>query len=840
MKNKICKCIFTSIAAAAFAASVSFGATAVGFTFISPAGEWRGKELAKDEDVAAFAKTVANAREVARVLAQVSALGCFEFYVNGKLVSVSEDGMRCDFLRPGATDREKRRHYVSYDITKMWKRGAREKNTLSAFVARSWFSDMIGSRTDVKPAFGANVRVEYSDGGVETIKTDASWTASFGTPFARAGIYWGEVYDGRVSADAAECAGDSPAEKNLAFKGRVTPLEGPGVSIRWDLAMHPVEAYVYSSATGAKDGEYGRVAVDRRWDGKGPITIKRGERLVIDFGQNAAAIPEIVAKANRGATLTFKGAEMLNESNGEKKRGNDGPAGSIHRANYRILKDDGALVRYTFAGKDVERYIPTFTYMGYRYAEITATGTTELYSVKSVPVTSIRKSMERGSLRCGHRGVDKLAECAKWGEYSNFLSIPTGCSGRDERNGWTADLHVFTAAAYRFADVYSFIEKWMGDMRDAQDRKGGYPNVAPRQRGNGSGYGQCGWSDAGVIVPYISWRMTGDKAIIGQNFDSMARFVAMQQKTKYKTDVAPRAHFQFADWLSYEKYETFFRRNRDRDGNVLPEAKVWWDFLAGCYWLSNARMMSEMAAAIGKDEERSAYDAMASEAEAYIKGEYMKDGRLPVFLRDMQTPHLFALHLGLYADPAVKAESVAQLVANIESHGNRLQTGFLGTSILMDTLTYDAGRPDVAYSILLQRGDPSWLQMVDNGATTIWERWDSYTKEKGFGNARMNSFNHYAYGAVADWLYGTAAGIRPGKDGGFDKEFVLAPIPDARLGSIRAEYKTKSGTIISEWKCENGRCRWHFEVPEGSVATVTFNGRTDRYAAGKHYLDMEP
>lgn len=189
VENKIGRRIFMPIVAAALAAFTSSGATApAGFTFISPAGEWRGKELAKDEGAAAFAKTVANAREVARVQAQVSALGCFEFYVNGKLVSVSEDGNRCDFLRPGATDREKRRHYVSYDITENWKRGAGEKNTLSAFVARSWFSDLIGSRTDVKPAFGANVRVEYSDGGVETVKTDASWTASFNTPFQRAGI----------------------------------------------------------------------------------------------------------------------------------------------------------------------------------------------------------------------------------------------------------------------------------------------------------------------------------------------------------------------------------------------------------------------------------------------------------------------------------------------------------------------------------------------------------------------------------------------------------------------------------------------------------------------------
>ena len=211
-------------------------------------------------------------------------------------------------------------------------------------------------------------------------------------------------------------------------------------------------------------------------------------------------------------------------------------------------------------------------------------------------------------------------------------------------------------------------------------------------------------------------------------------------------------------------------------------------------------------------------------------------GQLPTFLRDMQTPQLFALQLGLYADPAARDDAAARLAANIESNGGCLRTGFLGTAIILDALTYGAGRPDLAYTLLLQHKYPSWLYSVDNGATTIWERWNSYTREKGFGSASMNSFNHYAYGAVLDWIYGTAAGIRPGKNGGFDKRFELAPIPDRRLGSIRAEYKTTNGTIVSEWHYEGDVCRWHFEVPKGSIATVTFAGSTTEYSAGKYDL----
>ena len=205
-------------------------------------------------------------------------------------------------------------------------------------------------------------------------------------------------------------------------------------------------------------------------------------------------------------------------------------------------------------------------------------------------------------------------------------------------------------------------------------------------------------------------------------------------------------------------------------------------------------------------------------------------------MMDVDPPQLFALWLGLYDDLAARADAVSRLVANLESHGGCLQTGFLGTAVILDALTYGAGRPDLAYTLLLQHKNPSWLYSVDNGATTIWERWNSYTREKGFGPVAMNSFNHYAYGAVLDWIYGTAAGIRPGKGGGFDGRFVLAPIPDRRLGSVRAEYRTAQGTIVSDWRYDGGVCRWRFEVPEGAVATVTFAGRTAEYRAGKHEL----
>ena len=808
------------------------------FTFISPAGEWDGKKLNKDEIASAFSKSIANRKDVAKAEMLVTALGSFEFYVNGSLVSVSSDGNRADFLRPGATDFDKRRFFLAYDVTSQWKRGADDTNSVSAFVARSWFSDMLGGRPDVKPAFGAKIRLTYSDGSVEELGTDSSWSASFRTPFLRAGIYYGEVRDGRIESDAAVCAGDSPAETNLCFTGVVTPAEGPGVSVRWDLALSPVEAYVYRGIKDAASVAYGRVAVERRWDCRSDILLHVGDTLVIDFGQNAAAVPEIIASAVEGTVLTFKGAEMLNDSNGEQSRGNDGPGGSIYRANYRSIKDDGALVRYVFAGRDMERYMPTFTFMGYRYAEIAATAPVTLRSVRSVPVTSIAKHMERGNVTTGNARVNRLIENVRWGMYSNYLSLPTDCPQRDERMGWTADTQVFVAAAFRVADVYSFLSKYMTDMCDDQDRLGRFPATAPRQRWGGFGYGRLGWADAGVFVPWMAWRMSGERSIIDANWSAMCRYLAHQQKTKNKTHEATGGLYQWADWLSYEKYES--RSERGWNGKkLLPETLTYWDYLAGCHWLWNARKMSDMAQASGRKDGHLHFERMADEARAYLKSEFFRaGGRLPTFLRDMQTPHLFALRLGLYDDQDVRREAIDQLVGSIESHGGCLQTGFLGTAIIMDSITYDAGRPDIAYTLLLQDKNPSWLYSVDQGATTIWERWDSYTKEKGFGPASMNSFNHYAYGSVLDWICGTAAGIQPGPNGGFDSRFTLAPIPDERLGSISAEFPTRNGRIVSSWRYQAGKCLWHFEVPQGSVATVTFGGKTSEYATGSYDLSL--
>ena len=821
----------------AAAALLAASAQAGGFTFISPADP----KPFGDKYAAAFATPLVNPGAVKHLEIDATALGSFELYVNGKLVSSEADGNRGDFLRPGFTDVRKRRSFHTYDLTPYLDPAAGATNRLAAYVGTTWFCDDIGGRPDVQPAFAANLRGKTSDGKDFALATDASWRASFDSPFRVADLYFGETFDARRNADAFTCAGGKSAVVNRSFTGVVTAVKGAEVCIRRDLALKPVEAYVYKDAEGADENShvFGKVKRLRSYRPGEAMKLAAGETLVLDFAQNAAAVPEIVARAASGTELVFKGAEMLNDANGERSRGNDGPAGSLYRENLRKLKDDGAQVRYIFAGKGDETYRPTFTFMGYRYAAITASADVEIASVISIPVTSVAKADERGSLETGVPDVNRLIANCLWGQYSNYVNIPTDCPQRDERLGWTADTQVFAAAAFRNADVYDFLRKWMDDMRDGQNERDEFPSVAPFARWGGCAYNKLGWADAGVIVPWTCWRMTGDTRIIDENWDAMKRFFDNQCRTRYVTT----DNFQYGDWVSYEQITPSgpWAEGHGWDANyILPEGLRYWDYLGACYWLGNARMLAEMADATGKADEAKSFRQMESRILTYTRAYFFEsDGGLLKIFRHLQTPTLFALQYGLFADDAAKASAVAELKRNFADHGGCLQTGFLGTSILMDAVTYGANDPKLAYDLLLQHRNPSWLYSVDQGATTMWERWNSYTKESGFGPVSMNSFNHYAYGCVLDWMYGTMAGIRPGPKGGFDREFVLAPIPDARLGYVKAAYRTKNGVIRSAWRYTDGKCKWTFTVPKGATAKVRANGLESTYESGDYELELK-
>ena len=379
----------------------------------------------------------------------------------------------------------------------------------------------------------------------------------------------------------------------------------------------------------------------------------------------------------------------------------------------------------------------------------------------------------------------------------------------------------------------------MQDMRDTQSPLGGYPGVAPfaQYGADEDNMMRVGWADAGIIVPWTIWKQFGDNSIVDECWESMEKYMAHVAENKYDHTAlaAENGNFQWADWLSFEPLESCSGKSHGPNG-PLPEAIAYWNYLCASYWAIDASMMRDMAAATGRDA--AGYEQMTAAAKAYIKAVFMnEDGTFKTaILNTMQTPALFALRNGLVEGQA-KEDMCARLRQNFVDHEGCLQTGFLGTSILMKTLT-DNGMADVAYELLFQRKNPSWLYSVDNGATTIWERWDSYTYESGMQDAGMNSFNHYAYGAVCQWIWETAAGISADTAAPGFRHIIMKPVPDKRLGHIEAEYKSAAGTIKSAWKYEGDQWIWNFTVPEGATASVTLPGETEakEYEAGSYTI----
>jgi len=793
-----------------------------------------------------FVKTVRNDKTVTAAWWSVAGLGVFEAYVNGKPISRK---LPCgkeirDALKPGFTHSRKTKYAYTYDVTHLLKNGADEVNVFSAMVSAGWWRDQIVKYMGETSSFRAVLILRHADGTEKRVPTDLSWKAAVAGPVMRAAIFDGEYYDARADISWMTTGnGDNfkPVVVNDEFKGDVLPVPGATVVQRCDIRIAPKRAYAWNGIDDAAEGRFGKVKIVREYAPDGEFAISKGDTLVVDFGQNAAAVPCFKASANAGTTLTICPAEMLNDGNGLKSRGNDGPEGSVYRKNLRALWKNGAMVQYTFAGKGDECYRPQFTFFGYRYMSITATDNVTIKKLSSVPVTSILAENEVGSLETGVADVNRLISNVKWGQYSNYLSVPTDCPQRNERLGWTADTQVFCEAATYNADVYAFFIKWMRDMRDTQHDDGSYTGVAPQAQYGAERGEQLGWADAGIIVPYTMWKQYGDVRVVNENWESMRRYVALIAEKKFASPAA--TGYQWADWLSYEKLESCgggaFDKGPDGKRRPKPDAVKYWQYLGCCYWLWDARMMADLAKATGRSDEEKEYIAMAETARAHLREKFVsEDGLLIPLFRDMQTPALFALKLGLLDDKAADATKSA-LLQNIKDHGDCLQTGFLGTSILMDTLTYKANAPEVAYTLLLQHKNPSWLYSVDQDATTIWERWNSYRKDTGFGPVGMNSFNHYAYGAVLAWMYGTMAGIQEDVACPGFKHFILAPIPDSRMGHVRASFNSPYGPIASEWTLgAAGRFKWTFTIPANTTATVTIpGGETKEYVAGTYTVE---
>ena len=738
-----------------------------------------------------------------------SALGVFDLYLNGQRVGVDGTDVH-DELKPGWTDYRKEVNYMTYDVTSLMREG---DNVVGAQVSNGWWGGaiahgMYGSNPTL--GFIAKLRIEYEDGSVENIVTGTDWNSSYGGPLILGDIYNGERYDARRESQWSEPGYDdskwNATEVNVEFKGEITAFRGQTVRVRDAYCLTPKAITVYEGAK-ATGTTYGEINVTRTLSGTEPLRLKAGETALVDLGQNMTGWIRFTVKGQAGTNLRVKFGEMLND-NGASDRLNDGPGGSLYTYNLRTAE---ATLYYTLRGaEDGETYQPSTTFFGFRYCEVTTSSDVEISQIRGQFVGSDLE--EHASFETSHADVNQLYSNIRWSQRDNFLSVPTDCPQRDERLGWTGDIQVFSRAATYHADTRAFLRKWLNDLRQSQREDGAYPEIAPFP--NFWGFGTGGWADAGVIVPWTVYLMTGDQAVLDECYASMTHYMdwlSLQGDGQYKYNGAGTAT---GDWLSYENTDA--------------------RYVCVCHYANVAQLMSKIAGALSQSPADTYYADSLKYAELYdnIKAEYQQrylDGNGQPTI-STQTSYLMALKYGLLPEASVeRAKEI--LREKIENNGYKLSTGFIGTSLLNQTLS-EQGMDDLAYDLLLQRENPSWLYSVDQGATTIWERWDSYTKEGGFNKHEwnMNSFNHYSYGVVSEWMFRRVAGIEADETQPGFKHFFLMPTPDdrtyfpngqERITYVKASHESSYGLIRSEWqRGEDGRIVYTASVPANSTATL--------------------
>jgi alpha-L-rhamnosidase len=750
-----------------------------------------------------------------------SALGVYDVFINGKRVGTpSGDGKTIyDEFKPGWTDYSKTVFYTTYDVTDLLNQGA---NAIGASVSSGWWTGAVAHGEYGSPSLGfiAKLLVEYTDGSTDVIVTDPeTWLSSTDGPLRIGDIYAGETYDARKEKDWTNPGFDATewyqAGLNTDFSGEIKAFVGPTVRVRTELQRQPEKITLYEGSldTGTT---YGKIDVKESYETPTAVSLQKGQTVIYDLGQNMVGWVKFKVKGTAGTKVKIRFAEMLNDD-GSESRGNDGPGESLYTINLRGAK---ATLNYILKGEsDGEEFQPSTSFFGFRYCDITATSDIEIESLTGEVVGTAAE--EGSTFVTSHEAVNQLYRNVVWGQRGNFLSIPTDCPQRDERLGWTGDIQVFGRAATYNADLAAFFHKWMGDMRDSQRSDGAYPDVAPHAW---VGWGQAAWAEAGLVVPWNVYLMYNDIEILKENYESMEKymtFLSNQSGDGYQYNGAGTS---YGDWVAY----------------VSTESR----YVSVCYYAYAALLMEKMSNALSETEN----DGYAQKAASYrtlydnIKAEFQQryvttNGRGLII--NTQTAYLLALRLDLFATEEAREAGIERLKQLITNNGYKLNTGFVGTGTLNQTLS-DVGLTDIAYNLLLQRDNPSWLYSVDQGATTIWERWNSYTKETGFHpDVSMNSFNHYAYGAVSEWMYRYMAGINPDENNPGFKHILLNPSPDfrpsrpagqARITKADATYNSYYGPIRSAWEMDDKEnIKYSIHIPANTTATLTLivNGDQD-------------
>ena len=763
--------------------------------------KWAGRVFPKADSFAVRKEICLKKKPIGAKLF-VSGLGVFTPYINGKLAENSVDGESFSYqLMPGSTETRLRRHYYTYDLgSEALNEGI---NTVSAIVTSGWWSDMVSTSFGIKNGFLAKLIISYDDGTEETFVTDESWKVDVkNCPNGYTSIFYGETYDARIGLAFTENGYDDSQWENAGinneFIGEITTGFKGAVYERTDLEHPAKDLVTYKEVTGATEEEYGTIKVDRHIelsDENSEFVLHAGETAVLDFGANMSGREKFTVVAKEGTRITFCHGEALNDGNGAKSRFCSGPEGSVWRMN--LIPLSPATTHYICCDGE-QTFIPRHTYYGYRYGEITVSDTVVFKKVTHQVLTSVLH--DSGKIKTSNELLNKFCDNVHNSLLSNYLSVPTDCPQRAERVGWSGDAQAFAQTAiYYTVDSRPFLSKWLTDMRDCQADNGEYMCGAPRGVCGGA-RGAFAWADAGVLVPYYIYKAFGDEEIIYENYEAMQKYVDVFLASTGKAG----AKCNYGDWLSPQ----------GSDKESRPQ-------LAVEYYAWVARCMSELAAAIGKTEDAKRYEELYETEKKFFNETYIEpDGNLKFMT---YTCVLFALHVNLIDDKEVVDRYIKFLKETVENDEYKVQTGFLGTAIVLPILS-KIGLTDIAYRMMLCTKMPSWLFTVVSGATSVWEKWHAHTEEAGFNHARI-SFNHYAFGAAVEWIYAYAAGIRPDK--AYD-EFIIAPDPNSLIESISAEYESESGRIVSAWRYEEDKLIFNIEVPANTSAKVILPVSNDK------------
>lgn len=704
-------------------------------------------------------------RPVARARLYATALGLYEFRINGRPVSR-------EVFRPGWTDYTRRIPYQVYDVTRLLRRGG---NALAAVLGDGWYCGYVAwfprQNYGDRPKLLARVEIDLTDGSAMRVVSDGSWKWSAG-PIVESDILMGERCDARR---------ELPGWDRPGFRDRAWPTAR--------VFAPPSAALVAQSSPPVRPIEELR-----------PIAVRAtrsAKRWIFDLGQNMVGRARLRMRGAPGRTVRLRFGEML-QANGE-----------LYTENLRTARSTD---HYTFRSDRVETWEPKFTFHGFRYVELDGhRGRPPRGTVTGVVLHS--DTPPTGTFRCSDPLLNRLQNNIRWGQKGNFLEVPTDCPQRNERLGWMGDAQVFVRTAAFNMDVAAFFAKWQQDIADAQTADGKFPKFAPVVVAKNEEGGPA-WADAGVICPWTMYLCYGDRRILERHYASMARFVAWMKRNSLG-GIRAAEDFQgfhgYGDWLAIDA--------PNRHDSPTPKALIGTAYFARC-----ADLMARIARVLGKRRDARNYARLAKRIKAAFNREFVTPaGRV---VGNTQTGNLLALGFDLLPSGRRKA-ALKHLLHKLGQSRWHLSTGFVGTPFLAPVLTR-FGRADAAWRVVKQETYPGWLYTVKQGATTMWERWNSWTKEHGFGPVEMNSFNHYAYGAIGEWLYGTVGGIAPDPAGPGYARLLVHPRPGGGVVWAEASLDTVRGRVESAWKIGGGRFVLSLRIPPGAVAEVVFPSRDPR------------